>query len=81
MWSKKKHNPNKTFCVKSYKQWAEDKAGNERDKRDKIPNHAETNESGTVRGGQVMEYSETALPTCYRILYYYGDFSLAPSFA
>lgn len=28
----------------------------------------------------VMEYSETALPTCYRVLYYYGDFSVAPSF-
>lgn len=31
--------------------------------------------------GQVMEYSETALPTCYRIFYNYGDFSVAPSFA
>lgn len=28
-----------------------------------------------------MEYSGTALPTCYRIFYYYGDFPLAPSFA
>lgn len=27
-----------------------------------------------------MEYSETALPTCYWVLYYYGDFSVAPSF-
>lgn len=36
------------------------------------------------RGGEmrshVMEYSETAPPTCYRVLYYYGDFSVAPSF-
>ncbi len=31
--------------------------------------------------GQVMEHSGTALPTCYRIFYYYGDFSVAPSFA
>lgn len=28
-----------------------------------------------------MEHSSTALPTCYRIFYYYGDFSVAPSFA
>lgn len=28
-----------------------------------------------------MEYSKPALPTCYRILYYYGDFAVAPSFA
>lgn len=29
---------------------------------------------------QMMEHSETAPPTCYRIFYYYGDFSVAPSF-
>lgn len=28
-----------------------------------------------------MEYRRTALPTCYRIFYYYGDFPVAPSFA
>lgn len=28
-----------------------------------------------------MEHSRTALPTCYRILYYYGDFPVALSFA
>lgn len=27
-----------------------------------------------------MEHSGTALPTCYRILYYYGDFSVALAF-
>lgn len=32
-------------------------------------------------GGQMMEHSGTALPTCYRIFYYYGDFSVASSFA
>lgn len=42
--------------------------------------HAEKNKMGGGRD-RVMEYSQTALPTCYRILYYYGDFSRAPSFA
>lgn len=28
-----------------------------------------------------MEHSRTALPTCYRILYYYGDFPVALGFA
>lgn len=31
--------------------------------------------------GQMMEHSGTAPPTCYRIFYYYGDFSMALSFA
>lgn len=34
-----------------------------------------------VGGDQMMEHSGTALPTCYRIFYYYGDFSVTLSFA
>lgn len=34
-----------------------------------------------VGGDQMMEHSGTALPTCYWIFYYYGDFSVALSFA
>lgn len=35
-----------------------------------------------VGGGKrsKMEHSRTALPTCYRILYYYGDFPVALGF-
>lgn len=40
-----------------------------------VSQHAEENR------GVVMEHRGTALPTCYRIFYYYGDFSVAPSFA
>lgn len=49
-----------------------------------VCHHAEKNKGrGGGMGGvkKEMEHSETALPTCNWIFYYYGDFSVAPSFA
>lgn len=44
--------------------------------------HAKCKTRGSTVGGvKWWKYSRTALPTCYRILYYYGDFPVAPSFA
>lgn len=45
-----------------------------------VQNQSKVNRNKAGRA-QVIEYSETALPTCYWIFYYYGDFSVAPSFA
>lgn len=58
--------------------WAEVKTWNERDGES---SSACRREKGWVGRSQMMEHSRTALPTCYRIFYYYGDFSVAPSFA
>lgn len=47
---------------------------------ERVHQHAEVKGKGSGEGGIMMEHSGTALPTCHRIFYYYGDFSMAPSF-
>lgn len=44
---------------------------------ERIYSHAEGRE---VLWEREMEHSRTALPTCYGVLYYNGDFPVAPSF-
>lgn len=76
------HNPNslnKNFKHQKHILWAEGQTWNEKDGESSSACRGEKEKRGGR--GQVMEHSGTALPTCNRIFYYYGDFSVAPSFA
>lgn len=72
-------NQNKNVKHQKHRLWAEGKTWNEMD-GESLSACRGKKKRGVGRG-QVMEHSGTALPTCYRIFYYYGDFSVAPSFA
>lgn len=65
-----------TTMSKAKKSWAEGETVNEREERTFVRMQGKTQ-----RWGFKMEHSWTARPTCDRILYNYGDFSVALCFA
>lgn len=66
----------KQLCQKAKKSWAEGETRWEGGRE-----HLSACREKTQRWGVMMEHSWTARPTCDRVLYYYGDFSVALCFA